>query len=177
MMRCPRCLLTIAVTAMLLLPLSACVLLGDIFNPDFISAIGIDPGTILPQSGTIAVVFSNETSSPAVFQAFEQSDAQDPTLGARNFGVEVPAGEKRNEILSCPVGLISFGQIDASYSVTTVAANVLTNAGGTTQIDYTGAALESGSEYTCGDVINARLVDSATTDGGYDFIVEILRGS
>jgi hypothetical protein len=167
--------------------------LGDLFDSSFLSSLGLDPALVSSSNGTVIVVFSNETTAPAQFFAFEQADASDPNRGARNFTQEVPAGQTRNEVLECPLGIVGPGTLDATFNPDTVGATVFTTTagtagGGTTtnavDVDYAGSVLFSGTDFHCGDVIKITLkqTTTGTTTGGgqqqtqFTLSVELLPG-
>jgi hypothetical protein len=160
----------------LLVPLSSCIVAADLLNPDFVSALGIAPVTVFPQTGTIIVTFSNDTTSTARFRAYEIGDPDTPAGGSRNFTLDVPAGEVRNEVLDCPVGRISLGVLDASFVAT--ATNAATVYAGTaaTDVAYAGSPLNSGSEYNCGDLISVTLTAQGQETATYTLTIEIIPG-
>ena len=162
--------------------LSGCVLAADMINPAFLFSVGIDPVLVLPQSGTVIVTFRNDSGAPAVFYAYELTDARNPAAGGRNFSVEVPRGQVRNEVLFCPVGVISLGVVGADGTTAdTTGAQVFgaADAAGA-DVAYEGTPLRAGVEYSCGDVISVRLVRGGGTGtdaaAAYSFLVEIVRG-
>jgi hypothetical protein len=162
--------------------LSGCVLAADMINPAFLFSVGVDPVLVLPQSGTVIVTFRNESGAPAIFHAYEVKNAQNPAAGARNFAVEVPQGQVRNEVLFCPVGVISLGMVGADGATADATGAEVFGAADAAgaAVEYAGAPLRSGVEYSCGDVISIRLVRGGGTGtdaaAAYSFVVEIVRG-
>src|ERR1051326_275006 len=94
---------------------TGCPVAADFFNPNVFGTIGIDPNTVKPPQGTVIVLFKNNTQSPAVFTAFESSTITNfTTQNSRNFSVGVEAGQSQNEVLDCPVRIITPGSFDAA---------------------------------------------------------------
>ncbi len=155
----------------MLAPLAGCTVLGDLLNTSFLVDLGIDPATVVPSQGTIIVAFKNSTQFAATFSAFESRDALDPTLFSKNFSVEVEGGAVKNEVLDCPVGLVSPGTLGADFAPDTAQAAIVqvvnTGQQQTTvtmeDVAYGGEPLVSGVAYTCGDVISIELQATTTT--------------
>ena len=163
---------------LLALPSGGCAILADALDPNLAVMLGLDPATISPQRGTIIVAFDNTTRFAAEFFAFESVEPEpaDYVVDSRNFSVQVPAGQVRNEVLSCPVGAISPGSLDASFAPQTLAVQVTTDTE-VTDVEYTGQALQAGTAYSCGDVIEIRLVATGTaTAQTYSISVRIIPG-
>jgi hypothetical protein len=163
-------------TGALILPAGGCILAADALSPGLLGSLGFDPNVIFPARGTIIVVFKNETQATALFSAFETADAGDLSLETRNFSVSVDPGESRNEVLECPVGALSPGVVTGAGDMLTVdvanAALVFVDAAGTA-VAYGGAALISGEDYTCGDVI---LVTLQQFGDAFGLTVQVIPG-
>ena len=157
-----RLLATVILAGVLSCSLS-CTIAADALNPSFFSALGIDPGTIFPSAGTIIVSFENRTTSPATFYAFEAAGPLSSEPEARNFSVVADAGGTRNEVLDCPVSVISLGVLDAAYASDGIGAVVISD-GGEVEVTYAGSDLVSGQEFTCGDVVDVILTEQGGTD-------------
>lgn len=141
-----------------------CVVAGDLVNPDFAAALGLDSSVLRPGSGTVIVAFTNSTSFPAEITVAVSSDPGDPTANAQTIAVPLDEpGETRNIVLDCPVGVITPGVPHADFSTNSVAAVVFS--GGGVQVTYTGAALVAGSQFSCGDVIEIELRQTGTGTG------------
>ncbi len=149
-----------------------CTIPLDLFNPALFGQLGLDPNTLRPPTGSLIVFFENNTELPVAFFAYESVNPADLTQDTRNFVVQVDPNESRNEVLECPVQLISLGTVDQEGGVGTVGATVLTD-GGQMDVEYTGVALESGVTYRCGDVIAVSLNDAG---GVFTLAVRILPG-
>jgi hypothetical protein len=149
---------------LLALPIGGCGLPLDLLNPNLASSLGFDVSTIQSGQGTVIVAFQNATRYPVTFFAFESQDTTDLSIDSRNFSLEVANGEVGNEVLSCPLGLISPGSLNASFQISEVAAEVQAEAGAV-QVAYGGAPLQINSAFSCGDVIEMRVSPSgdATT--------------
>lgn len=156
-MRCKRiAVVATAVGTCALLLTLGCVVAADTLNPSFFSALGFDPGTIFPTQGTVIVSFTNNTDYEATFFAFESADADDWTVDTRNFSVVVPPNSARNEVLSCPVGLVSAGQMGDDYELDMDQAAQVVTGEETVDVAYAWP-LEEGDAFSCGDVIDFTL--------------------
>jgi hypothetical protein len=133
-----------------------CVVAADTLNPAFFSAMGFDPGTIFPSQGTVIVSFTNPTDYTVTFHAFESADPDDLSADSRNFSVVVPPNSSRNEVLSCPVGLVSTGVLDESYEWDGSQAAEIVTGEETIDVEYAWP-LREGDAFSCGDVIDFRL--------------------
>jgi hypothetical protein len=153
-------------------PLLGCAVPYDAVNPDLITSFGLDPARILPQTGKIVVLFENATDSPALFFAFEGVDAQDLSQDSRNFSVEVAAQDDRNEVLDCPIEIVTPGIINPDFSVDLTGAIVAT-ANGNVSVMYTGAPLISPPDFSCGDLIVIRLEPLATGEGDQQYLITV----
>lgn len=152
-----------------------CGFLGDALNPAFLAGIGVDPGTVIPPRGTVIVLFKNETDFAALFHAFEAADALDWTREARNFAVEVPASDSRNEVLSCPVGVFSPGVLSEAFAFEGgTAAEVFTDQD-VVAIPYAWPLLNP-RDFRCGAVIEVTLTQVATPDAPYSLAVRVIPG-
>ncbi len=151
------------------LPLSACAIPADLLNPDLLTGLGLDVATIIPPQGKIIVAFNNTTAFPAEFMAWESVDPVNFQRSSRNFTVVAQGHEVKNTVLDCPVGAISPGSLGATFTPDAMAAVVLvTDAqGAATVVDvqYAGQPLTSGVAYTCGDVIEISLAETAQGTG------------
>jgi hypothetical protein len=150
-----------AISSLAVLVVVGCGLVTDVFNSALATQLGLDPATVIPPKGTILVAFKNDTAFPAVFSAYKANNAQNLSLGARNFTVQVAANNVGNEVLECPVALVSPGALTAGFVASGSSAAIVQTATGSTTVAYTGQALVSGTVYTCGDVIEIRLSASA----------------
>ena len=166
---------------LVLLAVGGCGLVVDLFAPGLAQAVGLDPASIKPQQGTVIVAFNNTTRYPATFFAYESADAVNLARSSRNFSADIAAGKVGNEVLECPVGLISPGSLSSTFTVDGVAASVAGVAGTTgvlATVGYTGNPVISGSSFSCGDVIEIRLSAGGTTEAPTFVIsVRVIPGS
>lgn len=163
---------------LLVLPLAGCGIVADMFDPGLLMMLGIDPTG--GSQGVVIVSFRNATTFPAQFLAYEALDATDVSRDARNFSLAVGPGEVGNEVLFCPVGVISPGVLGADFARETTAALVTTE-GGVATVAYGGPVLVVGDAYRCGDVIEIGLEPAAGTGGdagdrAFRITVRIIRG-
>ena len=172
----PRAMRLAWIGGLVLIVAGGCGLLVDFFDPDLAGRLGLDPATVRPEQGTVLVAFNNTTRSPAVFSAYWSRDARNLTRYSRNFNVDVPAGNVRNEVLECPVGLVSPGTLGPDFGRDNVAAIVQT-ATGFEDVAYAGPVLVSGDGFVCGDVIEVRLSSVGTGEAAtYSVSVRVIRG-
>lgn len=129
-----------------------CGLATDLFNPDFFNALGFDAATIVPPEGKVIVAFQNNTVQTANFAAAYAETAASPSELV--FGLGMEGGEVRQMVIDCPVAFLAPGGFGDDGQV---AAVVEVGAEGA-QIAFTGQALASGVDFTCGDVILIELV-------------------
>lgn len=166
-------MLSVCLIGLLSVVVGGCAVAADLINPALFEQLGLDASIFKPTQGVVLVVFNNTTGSTATFYAYSAKNAANLTQGSRNFSVTVPNGEVRNEAVECPIDVISPGQIGDTGGT---AANV--NDGGTnTTVTYAGGALFSGTSFQCGDVIEVRLVQTATgTANAFEIRVRVIPG-
>lgn len=141
-----------------LLPLlGGCVVAADLINPSTLQLLGFNVDTIRPRPGNIIVVFENNTDQPAIFAAYRQSDPADVAT-AFSFVVAADPMDTANEVVACPVGLVSLGA-PAAMGGDTVGAQI-----GGAAVNYTGDPLQQNVDFVCGDVIVFTAVAVATGD-------------
>lgn len=155
--------------ALALFMVSGCGLVGDLFNEDAVRQLGLDPATVFGEDGTVIVALYNTTRVTADFNAWWSLDASNLTAKSRNFSVEVEGGAVKNEVLQCPIGVISPGSLDANFVASDVA--VVLDSG--EQVTYTGPVLLSGSSFLCGDVIEIRLLPIGGTSDTQEYAVSV----
>lgn len=164
---------------LVLVPAGGCAVVSDVLSPGLLAQLGFDPATIVAPQGTVIVAFNNQTQFPADFFAFESVDARDLTRSSRNFSVHVDPNQVRNEVIDCPVGLISPGSLGATFAISTQAVDVLAAGGAAAQVAYAGQPLENGTAFVCGDIIEIRLVAAAggtqQQNQAYQLIVQVIR--
>ena len=173
--------LAVLVGGLALLAAGGCGVFTDALAPGLAQEVGLDPASINPQQGTVIVAFNNTTRYPATFFAYEGADAANLARSSRNFSADVAAGKVGNEVLDCPVGIISPGSLTSTFTVDTLAATVAAVAGTTgtlTSVAYTYNAVISGSSFSCGDVIEIRLSAGGTTEAPvFAVTVRVIPGS
>ncbi len=165
--------LSVALLGAAVFPLAGCAFVSDVFSSDLFGALGLDVNRFQPAPGTIIVNFHNQVGVPVVFLAYESADSQDLTQDTRNFSVSVNPGETTNEVISCPVGLVSLGTVDADFAVDATGAIVIPD----DQVAYAGAPLILNRDFQCGDVIDVTILPDLGTDNGFTFQIRVFRGS
>lgn len=155
---------------------SGCVIAADALSPDLFVQLGFDPNTIFPQRGTVIVNFTNNTQFAAFFAAFESVDAADLTIDSRNFSLLIDPMDTRNEVLDCPVDLVSPGFLDAMFAAQNDAVTVFAGDGAGTAVMYDGSPLVAGRDFACGDVINVQLdqIGAGGDAGQVGFVLTVL---
>lgn len=162
-MRRPRMIAKVA-CGLVMLPLMGCAIGTDLINPALLTQLGLDIATVIPQTGVTIVTFTNSTNRFASFFAVVADDADDLAAGIMELESDVPAGVSRSEAVDCTFESVTFGQADfANFTANTAAAVVIGAAGGAEAVTvaYLGAPLEMGSDFLCGDVIEAELIEIA----------------
>lgn len=160
--------LTVAAAGM-----SGCAVVSDLVNPDALTALGFDPATIVSTQGKSVIVFSNMSSTPAYFVATVSDDPANPVSEVEPLIVGlVDAGETRNSVLDCPIGVITPGNATATFTSTGGAALVIVGEG-LVEIPYGGSGLRSGTDFLCGDLIEIRLTEAG---GAFNIEVRVLPG-
>jgi len=152
-----------------------CALGSDLLNAEALVWLGLDPGTIIPARGSVLIAFTNDTPNPVEFHAYTASDAADLSKGARNYFVEAPPGQTLNEVIDCPIGLVSLGTVGEDLMVDRTGAIVRPAAEAAVAVAYTGAELPYGSGLSCGDVVAVRIRGSGTEGDPYTISVRVLR--
>lgn len=142
------------------LSLFGCAVATDLINPGFLSALGFDPQSIIPASGTVVVAFVNDTSTTARFYAYALEDTPNPT-DARNLVVDVEGNWARFRVLECPIGFFAPGSF-VDGVVVQLALQSTTSGGEAVELNWEGDVLVEGSDFQCGDVIELRY----STDAG-----------
>ncbi len=157
---------------LLVLPAGGCGIITDVFDVGLAAQFGLDPASIRPSQGTVIVAFRNATNVPVTFLAWRSADTVDLTRDSRNFSVEVQAGEVGNEVLDCPVGIISPGSLSATYAPDTVGATITTTGAA---VAYGGTMLVSGQAFSCGDVIEIRVSPGTSTgeDAAAQYVITV----
>lgn len=162
---------------LLVIAVGGCAVATDMLDPGLLVQLGVDPATVTRPQGVVIVALNNMTLSSATFYAYHSQGAGSPqarSKGSRNFSVLVESGEARNEVIECPVGEISPGSLDAGFDPESLAAVVHT-VDGDVNVDYGGIPLEISKSFSCGDVIEIRLVPLTTGDDtDYRIVVRVI---
>lgn len=147
-------LVALGLSSCVLVLLGGCPIVTDAFNPDFLASFGIPTGT---SSGTVLIAFTNDSQFDAQFiaQPFDTLSATSQTVAGGPITAVVVAGQNRTFAVPCPVGYIVPG--DAASGTTSSASVNVIGAGAVLTLVFTGAPLEAGSDFLCGDVIEMRL--------------------
>jgi hypothetical protein len=157
----------------LLVPMGGCVFVTDLISPDAFAALGFDPATIIPSQGRTLVSFTNGTPYEAAFSVVVSPDPLPGSTRAMVGALNVLSGNTRTLPYDCPdAGYISPGDLNDDFSLSTTAITVIAG-DALVELTYTGAGLEAGRDYVCGDVIEMRLLqvgDGVTAD---DFAIQV----
>jgi len=147
----------------LLVPLTGCLLAADLVNPTVLSAVGLDPATIIPPQGRVLIAFQNSTQGVAAFAAVAYDSALDAILVS---ATDVAANETRTMVVDCPVGAV----------IPLMAGTVVNDA--LAEVVYAGAPLVAGTDFVCGDVIEVRLIQlgAAADAAAFEMQVQVLAG-
>jgi hypothetical protein len=152
------------------LPLLGCALFTDMLNPDFLSALGVDPATVIRPRGVVVIAFKNSTIATTDFGASVASSlATLETDPQYVYARDVGPNETRTMVVDCPVGVIA-PSAPIEGNVATAVGEGTQTSGQTTEavtfsLVYMGSPLVAGSDFDCGDVVEVRVVQ---TGGGAD---------
>ena len=83
------------------------------------------------------------------------------------------AGEVWIASFECPVYSITPGRLTADGGFDDTAITVVGTEGQTNDLTYTGAAPQSDLDYTCGDVIEIRLLQVGEGGAAADFLIQV----
>lgn len=162
--------------AAVLLPLAGCAIVTDMINPDFLTALGVDPDTVIASAGTIIIAFQNSTTGVADFGATVATSSSSTTDDLEYvYARDVAADETRTMVVDCPLATVVPG---ATISGTEAVA-IVTGGNVDATVTYAGAELVEGVDFVCGDVIEIRIVETGTDaeDLAVELQVQVLPGS
>lgn len=152
---------------------SGCAVFSDLLNPEALTALGVDPATIVASQGKSVIVYTNDTNSGVFFVTTISDDPGNPISNLDPLIIgEVASGESRNIVVDCPLGVVTPGIATEAFLSEGGAAFVVT-AGGVAEVPFAGSGLVSGADFICGDLIEIRLVEAG---GVFDFQVRVLPG-
>ena len=150
----------------LLLPLTACFMAVDLVNPAFVSALGVDPATVIPSQGRLVIAFNNATQYDVAAAVAAVSHKASPS--ASDFttvaATDIPANETHTMVVDCPVQIVVPGGM--TVLVDGAAADAL----------YTGSPMLAGEDFRCGDVIEIQVVEVGASGGTFEIRVRVLAG-
>lgn len=130
---------------------NGCAILGDVFNSDFLSGIGLDPDVFSGPPGKTVLALRNESDFPAQFNIVDfrngEGDTVPPTV--------VDAGATASVVLDCPISFLSLGQLTDMGVDNMMGIEVF--AAATVPVPYAAGVLQSGVQFRCGDVIEILL--------------------
>lgn len=154
----------------LLVPLAGCVVVTDLMNPGVLSAVGLDPATVIRPQGRIIIAFQNSTQFPLPFvSAFTGPTVPSAATTAEELAEEivlvsatnVDVNETRTMVVDCPVGVVL-----PSQAFVLRAADVV-------EVNYAGSLLIAGEDFVCGDVIQVSVVQVGDADGQEAFEIRV----
>lgn len=161
-------------------PLAACTLQPDLFNPVFLTNIGLDAGvsTADPQKTVTTIVLRNFVSDGDVdgllAVTFNLVWIRGNDVSARStlYSVSIPPETGFNIVLDCPVQVIGLGEEivfndqlgrpEASGSP----GEVVTSAGGAGTLEYNGQVIRRNIDFVCGQVLTFDAYPIQTDQGG-----------
>lgn len=152
----------------LLVPLVGCVFAADLVNPGLLSAFGFDPESIIPSQGAVVIAFNNATQYPVDNMFASVGDSLSTAVEDLELvsATDMAASETRAMAFDCPVEVVAPG-----------GASVVVD-GTVEDVTYGGSQMVAGEDFSCGDVIEMRLVQlgDAGTDAAFAFQVQVLAG-
>jgi hypothetical protein len=166
-----------------LLPLLGCALATDMLNPDFVSALGFDPATVIRPGGAVVIAFENSTIATTDFGASVASSlALLETDPQYVYARDVGPNETRTMVVGCPVGVIAPSAPIGDSVATAVGAGSQTADQATQAVafnlTYMGSPLLAGRDFVCGDVIEIRVIQTGedATSATFAITVRVLAG-
>lgn len=154
---------------------NGCAVVGDVFSPDFLTGLRLDPDFFGGPSGKTVLALRNSSDFDATFNVVNVRGSEGDSVPSTT----VRANTTTSVVLDCPVGFIGLGQITAA-GLDGMAAIAVEGAaaGADVVVPYTTGALESGVHFLCGDVVEMELqqigVGAAPTD--YQIGIRIIPG-
>jgi hypothetical protein len=151
-----------------------CAVATDVVNPNLLSALGLDPATVIPSPGRLIVACVNDTqyATEFTFVATSAPLASATVADLTPGWARVEAGETALSPFDCPVVNLVLGGLNEDYSLSDTAVTVTTD-GADIAVVYSGAMLEVGRDFACGDVIEVRLVQTGGEAGTEDFAIQV----
>lgn len=146
-----------------------CVVAGDLVNPALLPALGLDPELISGPVGRVVVSFTNNTRQPVDFFLARSVGAN--SVQQETHAVE-PAGTD-SAVLDCPVDFLAPATIGDMLEFNTAIAATVFVGEGTVDVAYTGAILQGGVEFTCGDVIAISMESVGTGEAAENFAIRV----
>lgn len=156
--------------------LSGCVFATDLINPAALSAVGLDPATVIRPAGVVIVAFTNRTTQVAEFQWYQAIDPQNLSAGVELLTTQVFPGDTTNEVFQCPTSLMGLGIVGDDFTVTATGALVFIDDAAGTPVVFTGTALREGVDYRCGDLIAVDFVSIPGGDNQFGFVLQVIPG-
>lgn len=167
-------LATLAACLSSLVVLTGCPIGLDVVNPDFLAQLGV-PSTSTGNAGKLLIAYTNNSQSVATFYSTSVWSQSSGESGTRLPSVlDVAPGENWTIVEDCPVDFVVPGQSDSGLAVSGASVEIL-NPDRTVlfTLTFSGAALESGDDYLCGDVIEMELVQIGTGEAVEDFVLRV----
>lgn len=168
----------------LLLPAGGCAVVGDLFDPQFLTSVGVDPIAVNPPTGTVIVVVENTTPYVAEFDATYSTSSGTGGYISKTVNPAGANGDIGNSVLDCPVDFITLGTSaignGGALNSGLVGATIF-NPEGAATATYEGSVMRNGRDFVCGDVIYIQIISQIDTDGDtatveYSFVIQIIPG-
>lgn len=142
-----------------LLALNAgCFVISDVLNPSLAGQFGLAG----PGDGAVVVVWTNDSDFPATFSVLWTNSTSADSLVRNQLSTAVPTGEVQNAVIDCPLGFLRPAGVLDTGEPTGDLASAAVAVNGTT-VTYTGATLVAGEDFSCGDVVEVRLIQTSET--------------
>ncbi|MBU0616232.1 MAG: hypothetical protein KKI02_00800 [Planctomycetes bacterium] len=164
--------------------LAGCGLVGEVtnmFNPDLLSSLGMgaNVATLPGDAPGLLVAVENRTSRWASM-VVSYRDSEDKV---RNYTTLVAPGDKSAQMLVCPIGEITLGDVSnlkqtgaRVYLLDTATADPNSVAVAPfIEVDAFGVLLSEEVNYDCGDGVTFALLTSSTARSGYQAYAFIRR--
>lgn len=166
-----RVLRLAAVTACVcsLVVLTGCPVALEVINPDLLAQLGV-PASATGTSGKVLVALTNNSQSFVTFNATPIRSDGSRTL----WSWSVLPSENQTLVEDCPLAYFAPGDSETGLALTGTSVDIL-NLDGTVKfsLTFTGATLEQGVDYLCGDVIEMEVIQTGAGEAVEDFILRV----
>ena len=155
---------------------AGCTTVGNFFDPEFLSAIGVNPraASIPGDAPTVLLAFENEIDRVVEAQVMWRQEE----TGVASVVFTIRPGQKGTEVVVCPVTEMTIGDVadlDATGAIVRLGNGDPQDP--IMEIEAFGVLLREGANYDCGDSITFTVRPSSATRSGYQLFAFVRRAS